>query len=241
MTRPMPLRRLLAAPALALLLVSGCGDDSGGPAAPVRPEGVQAPGVYRYATEGFERVGGPLPGRHRFGPTSTVTVDLSGCEVVERWDAIPERWAEWTYCVTGGTWRLRSVTDQHEFFGQVESYSYRCSGRAVPRPARIETGFRWTDRCRARGTVAVARGEVVSIGPIAAGGRRVEAVRLRIRTTLSGRARGAYTMESWLRRTDGLLLRRALDSRTLVRSSVGNVPARERYAMRIRSLEPDSR
>ena len=224
--------------ALALLLVSGCGDSSGGQAAPERPEGVQAPGVYRYATGGFERIGGPLPGRHRFGPTSTVTVDLSGCELVERWDPSPERWAEWTYCVTGGTWRLRSVTDHHEFFGQTEAYSYRCSGRPVPRPARIAEGFRWTDRCRARGTVAVARGVVVSIGALGAAGQRVEAVQLRVRTTLTGRARGSYTMDSWLRRSDGLLLRRTFDSQTLVRSAVGDVPARERYAMRIRSLEP---
>jgi hypothetical protein len=108
----------------------------------------------------------------------------------------------------------------------------------VPRPARIEAGFEWTDRCRARRISAVARGEVLSIGPLVAAGRRVEAVHLRVRTAFSGRVTGAYVMDSWLRRSDGLLLRRTFESETRVRSAVGTVPARERYSLRIRSLRP---
>ena len=52
--------------------------------------------------------------------------------------------------------------------------------------------------------------------------------------------RGAYVLDSWLRRKDGLLLRRTFDSRTRVRSVVGTVPARERYELSIRALEPDT-
>src|SRR5688500_2560245 len=145
---PFP-RRSIPLFVLLSLLVNGCGGDSG-PAAPEAPAGVQPAGTYTYRTSGAEQIGGPLPGRHRYGPRSTVTVDLSGCELSERWDASPERWAEWRYCITGDTWRLQSVTDHHEFFGRTEEYSYRCSGRRVARPAQIKEGFRWTDRCRAR-------------------------------------------------------------------------------------------
>ena len=186
----------------------------------------------------MERIGGPLPGRNRYEAKSTIRVDLSGCELTERWDARPARFAEWRYCITGDTWRLQSVTDHHEFFGQVEENDYRCSGRRVPRPALIKQGFQWTDRCRATRIAAVARGEVISIGPLAAAGKRVEAVRLRIRTAFSGRVTGSYVMESWLRRADGLLLRRTFESETRVRSLVGVVPDRERYRLRIRSLTP---
>jgi hypothetical protein len=63
-------------------------------------------------------------------------------------------------------------------------------------------------------------------------------VRLRIRTTFTGRVTGAYVMDSWLRRSDGLLLRRTFESETRVRSAVGSVPVRELYSLRIRSLEP---
>lgn len=234
----MPAARAAVTAFLLIVAFTGCGDESGDASAPARPAGVQATGVYQYLTGGFERIGGPLPGRHRYRATSTVRVDLSDCDLTERWDARPERWAEWRYCITGDTWRLESVTDHHEFFGQVEENAYRCSGRRVLRPAEIEQGFRWTDRCRASRIAAVARGEVVSIGPLSAAGTRVEAVRLRIRTTFTGRVTGAYVMDSWLRRSDGLLLQRTFESETRVRSAVGSVPVRELYSLRIRSLQP---
>ena len=236
----MPTARMIrtVSSALGIAIVftlAACGGDEPSPA---NQAPVQEPGVYSYATAGSERIGGPLPGRLRYGPASTVTVDLSGCDLTERWDALPERWAEWRYCITGDTWQLRSVTDHHEFFGQIEENSYRCSGRRVPRPAQIKEGFRWTDRCRAPKVSVVARSEVISIAPLTAAGAEVEAVRLRIRAAFSGRVTGAYVMDSWLRRTDGLLLRRTLDSQTQVRSPVGTVPARERYSLKIRSLQP---
>jgi hypothetical protein len=234
----MPAARALLTASLVLLALAGCGDDSGDGGVPAAPPGTQPQGAYEYATAGFERIGGPLPGRLRYRDTSTVSVDYSGCELTERWDARLERWAEWRYCVTGDTWRLESVTDHHEFFGQIEESFYRCSGRRVPRPARIERGFEWTDRCRARRISAVARGEVVDIGRLPAAGQRVEAVHLRVRTSFGGRVTGGYVMDSWLRRSDGLLLRRTFDSETRVRSAVGTVPARERYSLRIRSLQP---
>jgi hypothetical protein len=230
-------RSLAVTAFLLVFALMGCGD-GGDASGPARPAGVQPAGIYEYATDGFERIGGPLPGRHRYGPTSTIAVDISGCDLTERWDARAERWAEWRYCITGDTWRLQSVTDHHEFFGRVEENSYRCSGRRVPRPAEIEQGFRWTDRCRAPRISAVARGEVVAIGPLAAAGARVDAVHLRVRTAFTGRVTGGYVLDSWLRRSDGLLLRRTFESETRVRSAVGTVPDRERYSLRIRSLQP---
>jgi hypothetical protein len=235
-------RRLLPALAACLLTglpAAGCGDGGDGDEEPATPRTVQATGVYRYATEGSERIGGPLPGRIAYPATSTVTVDRIGCELSERWDAGPERWAQWRYCVTGGTWRLRGVTDHHEFFGRVERYSYRCSGRSVPRPDRIAEGFRWTDRCRAEGIGAVAQGMVVAIDPIEAAGSLQLAVHLRVRASFSGKVRGGYTMDTWLRRSDGLLLRRTMRSSTTVDSIVPDVPVRERYTLRLRSTRPD--
>jgi hypothetical protein len=224
---------------LLVSVVAGCGDGDGdGVSAPTGPAGVPREGAYRYVTTGFERIGGPLPGRLNYPRTSTVTVDASGCILSELWEPRPERYAEWRYCVTGGTWRLRSVIDYHEFFGNAQRRAYRCSGRAVPRPATIRIGFRWTDRCRARRTTAVARAEAVAIERVPVGGERVPAVHLRVRTQLGGDVRGAYTMDSWLRRIDGLLLRRRLVSDTRVDALVGSVPAHEQYELRLSALEP---
>jgi hypothetical protein len=186
----------------------------------------------------LERIGGPLPGRLTYPATTTIEVARSGCTLTERWEARPERYAEWRYCVTGTTWRLRSVTDYHEFFGNAQRRAYRCSGRAVPRPARIEEGFRWTDRCRARSTTAVARGEVLAGARVSVNGKRITAIHLRVHTRLGGDVRGAYTMDSWLRRTDGLLLRRTFTSDSRVDAIIGAVPAHEEYQLRLRSLTP---
>lgn len=242
MTRPMAPPRLrsaaLTACALLVASLSACGDE--GPVQKAQPPAAaaQPEGVYRYATEGFERIGGPLPGRLAYPATTTIAVERSGCTLTERWEARPERYAEWRYCVTGTTWRLLSVTDYHEFFGNAQRRVYRCSGRAVPRPARIEEGFRWTDRCRARSTTAVARGVVLGSARALVGGKPVTAVHLRVRTRLGGDVRGAYTMDSWLRRADGLLLLRSFKSDSLVDAIIGAVPAHEEYELRLRSLTP---
>jgi hypothetical protein len=232
-------RLTLVTCALAALSLAACGGGDDAPDRPAPPVAKTQPaGVYRYATEGFERIGGPLPGRLSYPRTTKVTVERYGCTLSERWEARPERYAEWHYCVTGETWRLRSVTDYHEFFGNAQRREYRCSGRRVPRPARIREGFSWTDRCRARRTTAVARGEVVGDERVAVGTEPVDAVHLRVRTRLGGDVSGAYTMDSWLRRADGLLLRRSFRSDSRVDAIVGSVPAHEEYELRLRSLEP---
>ena len=228
----------LAACALLALPLGACQEGDDGEPDPARPAGTQPEGVYRYVTEGFERIGGPLPGRLSYPRSTSITVERFGCTLSERWDARPERYAEWRYCVTGETWRLRSVTDYHEFFGNAQRRAYRCTGRPVPRPAGIEQGFRWTDRCRARRTTAVARGEVLGIRRLRLEGESIPAVHLRVRTRLGGDVRGAYTMDSWLRRTDGLLLRRIFTGDSRVETIVGQVPAHEQYELTLRTLAP---
>jgi hypothetical protein len=239
MAPPRPACVALATCALVALSLGACGDKDGEQVRPARPgTKTQPSGVYRYTTAGFERIGGPLPGRLSYPRTTKITVERYGCILSERWEARPERYAEWRYCVTGTTWRLRSVTDYHEFFGNAQRRAYRCSGRAVPRPDRIQEGFRWTDRCRARRTRAVARGEVLGNERLRLAGESVTAVHLRVRTRLGGDVRGAYTMDSWLRRTDGLLLRRIFSGDSRVEAIVGQVPAHEEYELTLTSLSP---
>ena len=73
---------------------------------------------------------------------------------------------------------------------------------------------------------------------VSVNGKRITAVHLRVRTRLGGDVRGAYTMDSWLRRTDGLLLRRTFTGDSRVDAIIGAVPAHEEYELRLRSLTP---
>src|SRR4026208_864593 len=130
MPAPHHLFAALAACALLALSIGACGGAGGGREPPGRPAAQARPaGVYRYATEGFERIGGPLPGRLAYPATTTITVERSGRPPPGRWEARPGRPPGRRYCVTGTTWRLRSVTDYHEFFGNAQRRAYRCSGR----------------------------------------------------------------------------------------------------------------
>jgi hypothetical protein len=94
----------LATCALVALFLGACGNNGGGQERPARPVAKTQPsGVYRYATAGFERIGGPLPGRLSYPRTTKMTVERYGCTLSERWEARPERYAEWRYCVNGTT------------------------------------------------------------------------------------------------------------------------------------------
>jgi hypothetical protein len=199
---------------------------------------VQKPGTYSYATRGADRVDAILTGRHRYPPLTTVTVVRQGCSLVERWDALAERWSESRSCVAGNRWRLVSLVDYHEFFGESVEQHYDCEGRFIPRPALVHTGFRWTDRCRAPGATATLDGTVVRTQTLAVDGKPARTVLLRLRARLRGRIRGSNVVDSWLLRSTGLLVRREVRSDLALDSSVGKVKGTERYSLRLRSLEP---
>jgi hypothetical protein len=181
-----------------------------------------------------------VSGRHAYPSVTSVSVAKEGCDLIERWDALPERWSEFTSCVVGSRWRLLSLVDYHEFFGESLEQRYDCRGRFVPRPATIPTGFRWTDHCRSPDSTATLSGTALGTKQQAVGGKRVRTVLIRLRARLRGRVRGTYVIDSWLLRTNGLLVRREVESDTVVASSVGTVKGRERYSLRLRSLAPEA-
>jgi hypothetical protein len=230
---------------LLLLLAAGwmtaCGEGShsaGNSSPPAAGTAVQKAGTYSYATQGADRVNAVVTGRHRYPRLTTVTVFRQGCNLVERWDALAERWSESRSCVAGRRWRLVSLVDYHEFFGESVEQHYDCEGRFVPRPALVRTGYRWTDHCRAPGATATLDGTVVRMENLAVEGKRVPTVLLRVRARLNGRIRGRNVIDSWLLRSTGLLVRRDVRSDLVLDSSLGKVEGTERYSLRLRSLEP---
>jgi hypothetical protein len=56
---------------------------------------VPEPGVYVYASRGFDSVDALTGARHDYPAQTTVTVTTEGCGVRVRWNTVRERWDEW--------------------------------------------------------------------------------------------------------------------------------------------------
>jgi hypothetical protein len=237
------MRRSLAAfAALAAVAVWGfaCGGSKPQEPAP-RPGAkgaLQAAGTYSYATRGHETLTAIVPSRHDYPPTSTVTVTKRGCGFTERWVPRPERSSEWRFCVRKDRWRLALLLDDHEFFGQLVRQRFACRGPFVPRPTVVPVGFRWTDRCRGAGSRVTVGYRAVREQALRIGGKRVETVLVHARARLRGRIDGLNTYDSWLSRTNGLVVRREVTSDTAVKTPFGKVTDGERYLLRLKSLRP---
>ncbi len=193
-----------------------------------------APGRFSYRTSGSERVRAVITAKLRYPRRSTITYSRTGCGATERWVAGSRRSTTSEYCLEPGGRRLRALVDAHEFFGQPFRLRYRCRGPVVPPARRLEKGRSWTDRCSALGATVVAQQRVIGSGRLRSRGRRVAAVRLRTRARFGGVIRGTSTIDSWLSRSDGLVLRRTVRSASRVESPIGPVGARERYEIELR-------
>jgi hypothetical protein len=235
--------RLLAAVAAAALSLAACGGSDGKPASGKSRRQAGGPagppvGVYSYETSGFERVSAVFASRHGYPRASTVTVSQTPCGFNERWVPRPERSSESHFCLKGRRWRLDTLVDYHEFFGQAVRQRFACEGPLVPRPPTVPIGFRWTDRCRGAGSRVTVHYEAVREQPIAVAGKPVKTVFVRAEAQLRGRIEGVNRLDSWLSRENGLLVRRRVRSATAIDSPFGKIRDRERYALDLRSASP---
>jgi hypothetical protein len=238
-------RRPVTALALAALCLpsylAGCGS-SGSESSPKRLPKSASPlppeGDYSYASRGFERLSAVVSSGHRYPRTSAVTVATASCGYSERWEPRPERIAEWRFCTDGRRWRVASLFDYHEFFGQATIQRFACRGPLVPRPPFVRIGFRWVDRCRGAGSRVTVRYVAARKDVLDVGGVKVEAIMIRARARLRGRIDGHNAYDSWLSRSKGVLIRRTVRSDTKIDTPFGKVADRERYSLALRSLAP---
>jgi hypothetical protein len=199
--------------------------------------GRMPPGVYVYATTGFESVSALGGRRHRYPARSTITVTPDSCGLALRWDVLTTRSNTFRLCTEGRALRLVDWAEEHAFFGQRDRTEWRCDDTAwLPEDPAPGATSRW--RCRSsdteqNGTLSVVGDDTVLVGPTA-----VPARRLRATVQETGGARGRLEEERWLEPATGLPLRIAYRVRTKNPSPIGDVTFDEQYELRLVSLQP---
>jgi hypothetical protein len=195
-------------------------------------------GVYRYSTRGSEEIESTAFGTgHRYGAVTGITLTPTRCGVKERWQPLVESWTEGELCLAPQTSRVVAVRNFHEFFGESKLVHYSCVGGSALYSAKLRPEMRWVTRCRSdTGTVA-SDVRVVGLGKIKVAGMPIEAVHLHSAVRLSGDPAGIDTQNSWLRRSDGLLLRRTESSKAHVDAGGGS-EFNEHYEIALISTKP---
>lgn len=195
-------------------------------------------GVYRYRTRGRESIDTTALGTgHDYNGVSTVTLTPSRCGLIERWQVLVERWTEAELCLEPETSRVAEVTDFHEFFGQSRSTPFSCRGGVSPYTPDLRAGMSWRTACGSKDGSVTNEVEVVGMETVRVAGRKIPAVHVRSDSILEGDPDGAAKRESWLRRSDGLLLRRTASSDAHV-DTAGGGQFRERYELELISTRP---
>lgn len=202
-----------------------------------------APGVYVYATRGFEVTHVLGTRRHPYPPQTTIAVTAApGRRCLQvRWDVLATRWDAVVTCARGGAargWRLLTQSEGHEFVGHVDRRTYRCPPASTTLPASLAPGATWSSTCTIEGTVTADRGVVVGARTVRVAGTPVETVLLRVRTRVSGDTVGAGTTSSWVLPRSGLLVRRTIANASTTQTIVGGVRYEERATLALTSLRP---
>lgn len=198
------------------------------------------PGVYVYATRGSEvsRVLGTR--RHAYPARTTITVAATqaGC-LRTRWDALATRWDASLACPRADEGqRLVSLSEQHEFAGNVDTRTYVCTPGSTARPSPAEPGATWHSSCAIEGTTTVDRGELLGPRTLRIDGQRIRTLLLRTRTRVSGETVGTGTTLTWVLPDSGLIVRRSIVNASSTETIVGAVPYEERATLTLRSITP---
>ena len=190
------------------------------------------PGIYTYATEGYESIDALSGARHDYPATTYAVIEDGPCGPVVRWSAIEERWFEWSHC--GPDLAITSTRSYHRWFGVPDEEIEECP---VPLPIATSAGG---VSCHANGTVETYDVERMGRESLVIGGVEVEAVHLRRTSSLSGESTGSTVADVWRLPGTPLIIRLELSTMTSTSSAAGDVAYEERVDLLLESLLPAS-
>ncbi|HYN31695.1 MAG TPA: hypothetical protein VES40_03655, partial [Ilumatobacteraceae bacterium] len=197
------------------------------------------PGVYQYATLGFDRVDVLTGARHDYPEVTTMTVVPFGCGVQLRWDVAVERWDSWDWCVEGNAIRTTGWVGYHEFFDTAGRNDYTCDGDA--RPLDAPAGTTWNMTCRVGDrTQSSFAGTVIGRTSLPVAGTDISVLHIRYDVDVTGESTGQQRIEGWYRITDGLPVREHLTTSTTQQTVIGATNFDEEYTIDLLTPTPNS-
>jgi len=201
--------------------------------------GLPAPGVYVYATSGYERIDALGGVRHAYPSRSTLTALPTSCGMRLRWDVLTSRSTAWDYCADARGLVRTGSAEVHRFYGRTERTTYACRRGWLLVPSRPRAGESWPIACTGSdGSRERGRGSVAGFETLRVGGTSVTTVHIRERSTLEGHITGTSAEDVWLRSSDRLPVRLVTTSRTSNPSLVGDVHYVEQATLTLVSLAP---
>ena len=200
-----------------------------------------APGVYQYATTGFDRISALAGARHDYPEITTMTVvPLDTC-VQLRWDVAVERWNTADWCLANDAIAQIRYLGFHEFFDVPAQNEYVCTGD--PRPLDAEPGTTWTTTCTmsddAGGTTTFT-GTAIERTTRTVAGTDIPVLHLRYDVAVAGSSTGTQRIEGWYRTTDGLPVREEMSTTTTQTTVIGDTEFEEEYVIELLTPTPAS-
>jgi hypothetical protein len=199
-----------------------------------------APGVYVYATRGFEVSHALGTRRHAYPARTSITVSTTPRRCLRiRWDVLAAREDAVLACPRAdGAWALATQSEAHRFAGHLDRRSYVCGAGSLALPPRLEPGARWRSSCAIAGTTTVDRGVVLGPRTLTLDGRRTRTLLLRTSTRVGGETTGAGTTLTWILPRSRLVVRRTIANASSTRTIIGAVPYVERATLALSSPRP---
>jgi hypothetical protein len=205
------------------------------PAGGVRP--LPAEGVYVYATTGGDEVDVLGGSRHEYPAQTTITVRHAGCGLVERWDALEERWDERESCRTPTGDTLKRTTSFHEFFGRGDLRTLQCSGFTYP--AGFQPGSSWASRCASENTTVSLTLKAVGWENVDVGGQSVRTMHVHVEGRITGEQDGTTVRDVWGAADSGIVVRERSTLTSYSNQPVfGRTRYHESYENRLTALDP---
>lgn len=197
-----------------------------------------APGVYRYATSGWEDIDALNGARHDYPAETTITVTTEGCGVRLRWEALRERRDEWRLCVTErGIEFQPDAIQYHEFFEQPELEHLACDRAVVVVPSGEAPSDSEVQSCRLADDPWVATWTVLERTTLPVGDTEVPVWHVRM-TVDDNDDHWEHTTTDWFLDDHGLPVAVTSTKESNSPSPIGDVRYRETYELSVDSLTP---